>query len=201
MIRKGGTSRGPTPSTFRRPSRAAMRSRVGIRHKPESLFLYDALVLANVDGSMLTRAQLDATRDFVSRRGGGLLVLGARSFLRQGLIDTSLEEALPLQLADRESSGVLPAAAARGLNRVSLTPKAPPIRSCSSPATPTTPASVGTPRRPSPRLRLSVGRGPAPASWRSRAAPADRRARSSPCSVTAKDGRLSLPARRHGAGA
>ena len=121
VIRKGRNEQG-TDTFYIQAARSrsdALTS--GYPVTPESLFVYDALVLANVDGAMLTRAQLDATRDFVSRRGGGLLVLGARSFLRQGLMDTSLEEALPLQLGDRERGGVLPAAASRGMNRVALT--------------------------------------------------------------------------------
>jgi uncharacterized membrane protein len=86
------------------------------------LFAYDAVVLANVEGSSLTTAQLEATRDFVGRRGGGLLVLGAQSFLRQGLLDTPVEDVLPLDLSDR-GRGVLQASAtpSRGANRVALT--------------------------------------------------------------------------------
>jgi uncharacterized membrane protein len=88
----------------------------------EGLFQYDALVLANVEGHQLTRAQLDATRAFVNQRGGGLLALGARSFLRQGLGETVLEEALPLDLSDRTASTeVVPASDAKGMNRVALT--------------------------------------------------------------------------------
>ena len=86
------------------------------------LFAYDTVVLANVGGSSLTAAQLEATRDFVGKRGGGLLVLGAQSFHRQGLVDTPIEDVLPLDLSDR-GRGVLQAAAAqpRGANRVALT--------------------------------------------------------------------------------
>ena len=85
------------------------------------LFAYDAVVLANVEGSSLTAAQLEATRDFVGKRGGGLLVLGAQSFHRQGLIDTPIEDVLPLDLSDR-GRGVLQASATpRGANRVALT--------------------------------------------------------------------------------
>jgi uncharacterized membrane protein len=96
----------------------------------DGLFAYDAVVLANVEGHQFTRAQLEATRAFVSQRGGGLLVLGARSFMRQGLGDTALEEVLPLDLADRGGpaltagegpSDVLPASNAKGTNRVALT--------------------------------------------------------------------------------
>jgi uncharacterized membrane protein len=88
----------------------------------DPLFAYDALVLANVEGHQFTRAQLDSTRAFVAQRGGGLLVLGARSFLRQGLADTTLEEVLPLALTDRGGpSDVLPASNVKGANRVTLT--------------------------------------------------------------------------------
>jgi uncharacterized membrane protein len=89
----------------------------------DNLFAYDAVVLANVEGSGLTRAQLETTKDFVGQRGGGLLVLGAHSFLRRGLMDTPLEELLPLDLGER-GRGVVQAAASNappGANRVALT--------------------------------------------------------------------------------
>ena len=38
-----------------------------------------------VGGEQLTSAQMETTREFVSRRGGGLLVMGAQSFLGRGL--------------------------------------------------------------------------------------------------------------------
>ena len=41
------------------------------------------------------------TADFVGERGGGLLVLGGRSFAQRGLIGTPLEEVLPVELNDR----------------------------------------------------------------------------------------------------
>jgi uncharacterized membrane protein len=96
----------------------------------EALFAYDAVVLGNIEGHQLTRAQLDATRAFVSQRGGGLLVLGARSFMRQGLADTALEEVVPLDFTDRSgpalsavagATDVLPASSAKATNRVALT--------------------------------------------------------------------------------
>jgi uncharacterized membrane protein len=104
----------------------------------EALFQYDALVLANVEAHQFSRAGLEATRSFVGERGGGLLVLGARSFLRQGLAGTALEDVLPLDLKsgggaalDVDARGsaasgvgrgdVLPVAGPRGVNRVTLT--------------------------------------------------------------------------------
>lgn len=92
----------------------------GYPQTAERLFAYDALVLANVDGDQLSRRQLEATRDFVSKRGGGLLVLGAHSFLRRGLFETAIEEVLPLELNDR-AGGVVTAGGLRGRNRVALT--------------------------------------------------------------------------------
>lgn len=92
----------------------------GYPQRADDLFRYDVVVLANVGASQLTREQMDMTRAFVGRRGGGLLVLGGRSFGKPGLGDTALEEVLPLQLSER-GDAVLPASS-RGTNRVALTP-------------------------------------------------------------------------------
>ncbi|PYR91149.1 MAG: hypothetical protein DMF84_17735 [Acidobacteria bacterium] len=85
-----------------------------------SLFGYDVVVLANVDPDMLSSDQLELTRAFVAERGGGLLVLGARAFQRQGFRGTALEDVVPLELTDRVS-GVQQATASPGMNRVALT--------------------------------------------------------------------------------
>ncbi|MEO5897383.1 MAG: glutamine amidotransferase [Vicinamibacterales bacterium] len=85
-----------------------------------SLFAYDAVVFGNVTASQLTSPQLEAAREFVSRRGGGLLVLGARSFLRGGLVGTAIEDVLPLSL-DQRADTREPASLSRAANRVSLT--------------------------------------------------------------------------------
>jgi uncharacterized membrane protein len=87
----------------------------------DALFAYDVVVLANVDADLLTSAQLALTRAFVAERGGGLLLLGAREFERQGWRGTAIEDLLPLELADK-TGGVLQAALAPGRNRVALTP-------------------------------------------------------------------------------
>jgi uncharacterized membrane protein len=70
----------------------------------EALFGYDALVIANVEGDFFTRAQLSMASDFIAERGGGLLVLGARSFEQRGLLGTPLEAALPVELNDRRGA-------------------------------------------------------------------------------------------------
>jgi hypothetical protein len=89
----------------------------------EALYTYDAVILANIDADLLTRDQLAITSSFVSERGGGLLALGARTFLGRGLLGTPVEELLPLDLNDR-SPGILLTANARsvdGPNKVRLT--------------------------------------------------------------------------------
>lgn len=122
VVRKGKDEQGSDTFYIQaNPARSAMLAS-GYPITREDLFGYDAIVLANVEGATLTSAQLDATRDFVGRRGGGLLVLGAQSFVRRGLTDTALEDVLPLDLTER-GRGVVQASdtAARAANRVALT--------------------------------------------------------------------------------
>src|SRR3989442_5830605 len=73
----------------------------GFPSKREQLFAYDALAIANVESDFFSRAQLALVADFVAERGGGLLVLGGRSFAQRGLSGTPLEEVLPVELNDR----------------------------------------------------------------------------------------------------
>jgi uncharacterized membrane protein len=68
------------------------------------LFAYDAILFGNVEGDFFSRDQLEMTAEFVATRGGGLLVLGARSFERAGLVGTALEEVLPVDITDRRAT-------------------------------------------------------------------------------------------------
>ena len=76
------------------------------------LFEYDAVIFGNIEADFFTRDQLALTSEFIATRGGGLLVLGARSFDRQGLAGTALEQALPIDLTDRRASITLASAQA-----------------------------------------------------------------------------------------
>ena len=58
--------------------------------------------------------------DFVAERGGGLLVLGGRSFAQRGLAGTPLEEVLPVELNDRRG-GLVRASAGAGRSRADTT--------------------------------------------------------------------------------
>jgi uncharacterized membrane protein len=78
----------------------------GFPSSREALFSYDALVIANYEGEFFGRAQLALATEFVAERGGGLLVLGGRSFAQNGLIGTPLEAVLPVELNDRRGAAM-----------------------------------------------------------------------------------------------
>ena len=119
VVKKGRDDRGSDTYYVQAARSRSDSLTAGYPATREALFLYDALVFGNVEGHQFTRAQHEAARAFVGQRGGGLLVFGARSFLSRGLVDTPLEEVLPLDLSDQ--GGVAAAAAPRAPNRVSLT--------------------------------------------------------------------------------
>jgi uncharacterized membrane protein len=73
----------------------------GFPARRDQLYAYDGLVIANIEADFFSRAQLAMAADFVAERGGGLLVLGGRSFAQRGLSGTPLEEVLPVELNDR----------------------------------------------------------------------------------------------------
>ena len=107
VVRKGQNDDGrDTFYVQAAPSRMAALSS-GYPFKRSELFAYDGVIFGNIEADFFTREQLELTNDFIAQRGGGLLVLGARSFDRQGLAGTALEEALPIDLTDRGSSVAL----------------------------------------------------------------------------------------------
>jgi uncharacterized membrane protein len=110
VVRKGQNDDGrDTFYVQAAPSRmAALTS--GYPSKRSELYKYDGVIFGNVEADFFTRDQLELTNDFIATRGGGLLVLGARSFDRQGLAGTALEEALPIDLTDRRSQITLASA-------------------------------------------------------------------------------------------
>lgn len=66
----------------------------------EELYQYRALILGSVEAGFFTSDQLRMLADFVSVRGGGLLVLGGRASLSEGgFAGTPLADVLPLTLA------------------------------------------------------------------------------------------------------
>src|SRR5665647_3922001 len=56
----------------------------GFPAKPEELFAYQGLIIGSVEASYFTAPQQQAIRDFVDRRGGGLLFIAGRASLSDG---------------------------------------------------------------------------------------------------------------------
>ncbi|MBI1746132.1 MAG: hypothetical protein HYR55_06045 [Acidobacteria bacterium] len=72
----------------------------------QALFAYKAIIFGCMEASFFTLGQLKMTEEFVSRRGGGFLMLGCRrTFADGGYVGTPLEAVLP----------ALPSSASAGL--------------------------------------------------------------------------------------
>ncbi len=101
VVRKGQDTSGHATFLIQAdPSRApALRS--GFPGTREELDAYDAVLLGNTTADQFTHGQLELLADFVSRRGGGLLLFGGLSFQHRGFTGTPIEDALPLELDDR----------------------------------------------------------------------------------------------------
>jgi uncharacterized membrane protein len=70
----------------------------------EELFSYRALILGSIEASHFTHEQLRMIAEFVSERGGGLLMLGGRhAFAEGGYAGTPVADALPVTLDPRFS--------------------------------------------------------------------------------------------------
>jgi uncharacterized membrane protein len=79
----------------------------GFPTKVEELFAYDGIILGSVDAPYLTNTQQSLIRDFVDRRGGGVLFLGGRDALSDGgYKQSSMAEILPVTLPDRKDTFV-----------------------------------------------------------------------------------------------
>lgn len=84
---------------FRRNLDDPMELLGGFPTTREELYRYRALILGSVEAGFFTHDQLAMIGDFVSERGGTLLVLGGRrSFAEGGYRGTPLEDVLPVVL-------------------------------------------------------------------------------------------------------
>ena len=71
----------------------------GFPTRPEDLFAYQGLILGSVEAGYFTPAQQEIIREFVDRRGGGLLLLGGQFALADGGWNASnLTDLLPTAL-------------------------------------------------------------------------------------------------------
>ncbi len=77
----------------------------GFPTKPEELFGFQGLILGSMEAAFFTTAQQQLIKDFVDRRGGGLLFLGGRSCLSDGGYNIQpFGELLPVNLPNRKNT-------------------------------------------------------------------------------------------------
>ncbi|MGE5243365.1 MAG: hypothetical protein ACM3SQ_03970 [Betaproteobacteria bacterium] len=101
LVRKGKNADGENTYFVQASAGRTPALLKGYPSRKEDLDVYDAIGIANVEADFFTRAQLQMTADFVAERGGGLVVLGGRSFEQRGLAGTPLEDILPVELNNR----------------------------------------------------------------------------------------------------
>lgn len=78
----------------------------GFPRTREELFKYRALILGGIEANHFTPDQLRMISDFVSERGGGLLMLGSRrSFAEGGYAGTPVADVLPVVLDETDADG------------------------------------------------------------------------------------------------
>ena len=119
VVLKGANDRGQNTFYIQGDTDRTLALSTGYPQNRSALFFYDAIVLANTPAEFFSPDQLNMTVDFVSKRGGGLLVFGAQAFVGRGLASTPIETILPLYLAGRTTT--IAQGAVREPNTVSLT--------------------------------------------------------------------------------
>jgi uncharacterized membrane protein len=92
------------PVLIRIGTRDAEELRSGFPEAADALFAFDAVILDDIEAGFFLADQQTLLHDFVSRRGGGLLMMGGQESFRQGEYDrTPIGEMLPLDLAQTAS--------------------------------------------------------------------------------------------------
>ena len=77
----------------------------GFPNKPEDLFEFQGLILGSVESSFFTATQQELIKEFVDRRGGGVLFLGGRWALSDGGYRVQpFTELLPVNLPQRKNT-------------------------------------------------------------------------------------------------
>jgi uncharacterized membrane protein len=77
--------------------------RSGFPSDAEELYSFDAIIMDDIESKFFREDQMSLLQEFVSSRGGGLLMLGGQeSFVRGGYSRTPIGELLPVYLDDRE---------------------------------------------------------------------------------------------------
>jgi uncharacterized membrane protein len=77
----------------------------GFPNKPEELFAYQGLILGSVETAFFTTTQQEMIKQFVDRRGGGVLFLGGPSSLSDGgYANPPFGDLLPVTLPQRKNT-------------------------------------------------------------------------------------------------
>lgn len=88
---------------------------------PEALFSYDVFILGDVEPGVFTAEELGGVRDFVSARGGSLILAAGDRSLADDYTETPIEELLPVRLRRPRPSPGEGAALARAGVKLELT--------------------------------------------------------------------------------
>lgn len=91
--------------TLRQGTKTPAELEQGFPSKVEELFGYEGIIIGGVEASYFSTTQLEILKQFVDRRGGGLLFLAGRAGLSDGGWHRSpLAELLPLTLPDKKNT-------------------------------------------------------------------------------------------------
>ena len=124
VVRKGRDVNGSDTFLIQAEGSRAATLTAGFPARREDLYSYDAVIVSNLEGASFTRDRWTMLADFVSERGGGLLVTGGRSFAQRGLVGTPLEAVLPVELDERRGGTSRGVAGDRGpANGIVVTPE------------------------------------------------------------------------------
>jgi uncharacterized membrane protein len=90
---------------YRQGIRDAKELEDGFPVKPEELFAYQGIIIGGVEASYFTAPQQQAIKDFVDRRGGGILFIAGRASLSDGGWQNSpMADLVPVRLPDNRGT-------------------------------------------------------------------------------------------------
>jgi uncharacterized membrane protein len=121
IVRKGRSDRGE-PTFYVQGAASRTGALVnGFPRTRDELFRYAAVVLGNIEADFLSRDQIAMLLAFVEQRGGGLAIIGARSFGERGVIGTDLGRILAVEARGAGAINAAAAASSRQGTRIDVT--------------------------------------------------------------------------------
>jgi hypothetical protein len=121
VVRKGQNDHGAATFYVQAAGDRAAALAGGLPSDRVPLFSYDGIVLGNATRDLLSEDDLDRLDTFVAQRGGGVLLLGGRSFAPGGLATGPLGALLPVAPRQGSLDAARASIASGERNRVSLT--------------------------------------------------------------------------------